>query len=310
MDILLYIFTRVLFQLIRVLPLRIVARIGRMLGFIAYLVDKRHRRVAIKNLSMCFPEKSQSEIKDIAKENFRRIGENFLSAARTMTMTKEELAPHVEFTGTEKLLQDARESGNSSIVVAIGHFGNFELYARFGEFSEGLKCATTYRALNQKRLNDFIQSLRERSGCLYFERRKDAMKLQQTMRQGGIVLGLLADQHAGDKGLRLPFFGKDCSVSIAPAVYALRYKCPLFVAICYRVEIGKWKIEIYGPVPLFENGKKREIAEICADINRIYEQAIRRDPANWFWVHNRWKPPPKNRQNQPQIPDSPSLNHG
>lgn len=280
------------------LPLRIVARIGRALGAIAYLADKRHRRVAIKNLTMCFPEKSANEIENIAKENFKRIGENFLSAAKTMTMTKEELLPHVEFNGAEKLINAARESGNSSIVVAIGHFGNFELYARFGEFSNGLKCATTYRALNQKRLNNFIQNLREQSGCLYFERRFDAMKLQQTMRQGGIVLGLLADQHAGDKGLRLPFFGHDCSTSIAPAVYALRYKCPLFVAICYRIDLAKWRIEIYGPIPLYKEGNKREISEICLEVNRIYEQAIRRDPANWFWVHNRWKPPPKNRQIQ------------
>ncbi|MCX7872219.1 MAG: lysophospholipid acyltransferase family protein [Verrucomicrobiae bacterium] len=293
MDLLLYILARILFLIIMAVPLKVVARLGRIFGTIAYTFDKRHRRVAIKNLTMCFPEKTAEEIKRLAKENFKRIGENFLSATKTMMMTKSELVPHVEFVGVEKLENALRKSENSSVVVAIGHFGNFELYARFGEFSNGIKCATTYRALNQKKLNNFVQNLRERSGCLYFERRTDASKLQQTLRQGSVVLGLLADQHAGDKGLRLPFFGHDCSTSAAPAVYALRYKCPLFVAICYRIDLAKWRIEINGPISTEENGKKRDVSEICSDINKLYEHAIRRDPANWFWVHNRWKPPPK-----------------
>ena len=63
------------------------------------------------------------------------------------------------------------------------------------------------------------------------------------MNQRGVMLGLLADQSAGTHGLRLPFFGRDCSTSAAPAVFALRYDCVLFVGICYRVGLARWRLE-------------------------------------------------------------------
>jgi KDO2-lipid IV(A) lauroyltransferase len=174
--------------------------------------------------------------------------------------------------------------------VAIGHFGNFELYARYGQFMPMFKTATTYRGLRQPSINRLMQSLREKSGCLFFERRTDAAALKAAMAKPGTILGLLADQHAGNNGLRIPFFGHECSTSAAPAVFALRYHCPLATGICYRIDLAKWRIEAGDEIPTHENGQPRSTEAIMADVNRAFETAIRRDPANWFWVHNRWKP--------------------
>src|SRR5215831_5760009 len=104
MDKLLYFLARAVIAFIQALPLRTVARLGRGGGTLAYWLDARHRRVALRNLTMCFPEKSAEEIRAIAKENFRRIGENFACAAKTASMTYEELKLHVEFIGDKKLL--------------------------------------------------------------------------------------------------------------------------------------------------------------------------------------------------------------
>jgi lauroyl/myristoyl acyltransferase len=152
------------------------------------------------------------------------------------------------------------------------------------------KCATTYRALRQPSLNRLMQSLREKSGCLFFERRTDANALKAQMTDTGLLLGLLADQHASLGGVRLPFFGHECSTSVAPAVFALRYHCPLHTGICYRVGLARWEIEAGDEIPTRENGHPRSTEAIMTDVNRAFEIAIRRDPANWFWVHNRWKP--------------------
>jgi KDO2-lipid IV(A) lauroyltransferase len=135
-----------------------------------------------------------------------------------------------------------------------------------------------------------MQSLREKSGCLFFERRTDASELKAAMSKPGMILGLLADQHAGNNGLRIPFFGRECSTSAAPAVFALRYNCPLATGICYRIGLAKWRIEAGDEIPTHENGRARSSEEIMLDVNRAFENAICRDPANWFWVHNRWKP--------------------
>jgi lauroyl/myristoyl acyltransferase len=152
------------------------------------------------------------------------------------------------------------------------------------------KTATTYRGLRQPSLNRLMQSLRERSGCLFFERRTDASALKAAMSKQGLILGLLADQHAGNNGLRIDLFGRECSTSAAPAIFALRYNCPLATGICYRVGLAKWRLEAGDSIATHENGRARSTEEIMRDVNRAFEAAIRRDPANWFWVHNRWKP--------------------
>ncbi|MEI9963246.1 MAG: lysophospholipid acyltransferase family protein [Limisphaerales bacterium] len=214
------------------------------------------------------------------------MGECYACAMKTAGMNFAELSPHVKFVGGEQLLPPRR------VVVGIGHFGNFELYARFKDFAPAYECATTYRALRQPALNRLMQSLRERSGCHYFERRTEGPLLRAAMNQPAIILGLLGDQHAGNKGLRLPFFGHDCSTNSAPAVFALRYECELYTAICYRVALAQWRLELGEKISTHENGHPRPIEAIMRDVNRAYEAAVRRDPANWFWVHNRWKPAP------------------
>ena len=290
MEPLLYSLARGLLALLQSLSLESAARLGRACGALAYWVDARHRHVALRNLTMCFGrEKSPAELRALARENFRRIGENLACAAKTAAMSFEELRPRVEFVGNSRILSPPTGEKPQGVVAAIGHFGNFELYARFHQFAPSYSCAATYRALRQPSLNRLVQSLREHSGCLFFERRFDAAPLKAFMNQPGVMLGLLADQSAGTHGLRLPFFGHDCSTSAAPAVFALRYNCALCVGVCYRVGLARWRIEASEEIPTHLNGHARPTEAIMRDVNNVFEAAVRRDPANWFWVHNRWK---------------------
>jgi lauroyl/myristoyl acyltransferase len=288
MDTLLYLVARLLIAFLQALPLRAVARLGRAGGGLACLLDARHRRVVQRNLARCFPEKSPAELKALGKENFRRIGESFACGIKTAGMTFEELKPHVEFVVPPEF-RPAPGVTPPSLMVAIGHFGNFELYARFGQFCPGYQCATTYRGLRQASLNRLMQSLREQSGCLYFERRFDANALKTAMNRPGMILGLLCDQNGGKNGLQLPFLGHNASTSPAVALFALRYHCPLYTGICYRTGLAQWRIEAGRQIPTHENGAARSTEDIMRDVNATFEAAVRRDPANWFWVHNRWK---------------------
>ena len=288
MDTVIYYMARLVVACLQALPLVWVARLGRAVGGLAFRLDGRHRKVALKNLTLCFgAEKSAAEIRAIARENFRRIGENFASAVKTAAMTPQQMLPHFDLTLAKSILPHAANAGPQSRIVAIGHFGNFELYARFGQFVPVFKCATTYRSLKQPALNRIMVELRERSTCRFFERRQDGAALKAAMNDTGLLLGLLADQSS--KGVRIPFLGHDCDTSTAPAVFALRYNCPLHTAICYRVGLANWRIEVGDEIPTHENGQARPIAAIMGDVNRAFEVAVRRDPANWFWVHRRWK---------------------
>lgn len=289
MDSLLYIVAKSLIVCVQALPLRLVARLGRIGGLLIYLLDARHRRVARKNIARCFPEKSSSEVRALVKENFRRIGEGYACGIKTASMTAEELGRHLEFRGPERLTHPLPDDPLRSAIFAVGHFGNFELYVRFGHFCPKFKTVSTYRGLPQASLNRLMQSLRERSGCEFFERRFDGAKLRAAMNKPGMILGLLSDQDGGDRGLQLPFLGYNCSTSPATALFALRYNCQLYSAVCYRVGLARWRIESGPEIPTHNKGKPRSAEAIMRDVNAALETGVRQDPANWFWVHNRWK---------------------
>ena len=278
MDNLIYWLGRGFVGFIGLFPLEWVAWTGRRIGGLLYHVDKRHRRVALDNLTMCFGgEKTPAEIEAIARENFRRLGENYACTVKTYLMSWEQLKPHIELVGMERVMP--REAGPraQSRILVLGHFGLFELCSHYTQFVPSFKLASTYRALRQPGLNRLMVELRDRSGCHFYERRTGGAELLSMMTRTGSMLGLLADQHAGKKGLRLPFLGHECSVSTAPAVFALRYRCPLHVTICYRVGLGRWRIENAPAITTIVNGRRRPVEDITREINLAFEAAVRTD---------------------------------
>jgi lauroyl/myristoyl acyltransferase len=134
-----------------------------------------------------------------------------------------------------------------------------------------------------------VISLRQFSGTVMYERRTGSDALKKAMSAGGQLLVLFSDQSVRSNGLELPFLGRPCWTTRAPAIMAMRYKSALFVPICYRTALGRWRIEVGEPIATHQDGARRSIEAITRDMNTAMETAIHRDPANWFWVHNRWK---------------------
>lgn len=281
-----------LLPVIQSLPMTGVAALGRTCGRLAWHLDRRHRRVALDNLAHAFPLLPAQERTRLARENFLRLGENYACGARAATLSWEQVRPHLQFDRLELLHEALAEHPDRSLILAIGHFGNFELFTWARIAVPGITLATTYRALRQEAATRLMLELRQRSGCLFFERRRDAGALRETLRSRRIILGLLADQHDG-RGVRVPFFGRDAGTSTAPALFAQRYGCPLLTAFCFRTGPARWTIEVGDRIPTSEpDGSRRPLAAVAQDMNQSFESAVRRDPANWFWVHRRWKPAP------------------
>src|SRR6202041_3354148 len=100
-------------------------------------------------------EKTTAEIRALAKENFRRIGENFACAVKTASMSVDQLRHHMQVAGAEKVLKNDTATPISR-VFAIGHFGNFELFAHAVNLATTYRGATTYRAMRSPGLNRLL----------------------------------------------------------------------------------------------------------------------------------------------------------
>ena len=288
-----YYLARFFIGVIQLMPLKVVALAGRVGGFLFYFLDVRHRRVAVNNLLASLGNShSKKEIISIARENFCRIGEVYFSALKTAAIPIGKIGSVLSSKGRENISFAKRKDGSlPSFMFALGHFGNFELYAKSGVFVPGFELSTTYRGFRQPWLEQLILSLRRKSGVSLFDRRWDGGKLRAFMSRPGTITGLLADQSAGRIGMRLPFFGRPCSVTPAPALFALRYNLSLHGCFCRRLGLGRWEIDIGPEIPTHNHDQARPIEDIMSDSNSQFESFILEDPANWFWVHDRWKKP-------------------
>ena len=101
------------------------------------------------------------------------------------------------------------------------------------------------------------------------------------------MLGVLIDQHAGDKGVWTPFFGRLASTTPFPAVLAKKTGAALMPVSIVTSGIARWRVEVDDFIP----SREASTAEITARINLSLEKQIRKNPSDWFWVHNRWKTP-------------------
>ena len=81
MNTILYLVAVSIVNVIRFLPLKFVVLVGRQMGFLFYYIDAPHRRVAVNNLTNSLgSSRSKKEIIALARENFRRLGEVYLSS--------------------------------------------------------------------------------------------------------------------------------------------------------------------------------------------------------------------------------------
>ena len=101
----------------------------------------------------------------------------------------------------------------------------------------------------------------------------------------------LPDQKLNN-GIEVPFFEIGAMTASAPAKLALEYQCPIIPIQCVRKEGAKFIVKVHKPIDMnYDQNNSQEIYRIMCEINYIYEQWIKENPEQWFWVHKRW---PKN----------------
>lgn len=278
--------------LLQSLPLPWVAWLGRQLGALAWWLAWRQRRQALVNLDIALgAERTRIEREHIARENFRLLGEAFFCAIKAPVMEPSEIAARLQVVGLGKIRPWIERSDVPGVVVAIGHFGNIDMFDFAARELPWMEVATVYRRSSNPFVDQILERVRRDCHCRFFAEGEQTEPLRAFLRTGNVVLGLMADVNAGSRGLAVPLFGQPAATARAPAVYALRFRMPLFAAVCYRSAAGRWRVEISDEIPTRTAGRPRPIFDILQELNRHLEHSIRRDPANWCWLHPRWEHP-------------------
>jgi KDO2-lipid IV(A) lauroyltransferase len=292
-DFMVYLAVRFLVCVLQLLPLSACRLMADALAWLAYHVDRRHRRVALENLRHAFP----SEFTEEDRERLvRRVYRHFCQVLVEIVhlpriLHTENWRRFVTLAGAERLV-DGLTSGRPLVLVA-GHFGNWEM-AGYVLGQLGFPTSAIARPLDNPFLDDFLLRFRQKTGQTILSKQGDFERIQEVLRAGG-VLATLADQDAGERGPFVDFFGRPASTHKAVALLALAHDAPLLVAGVPRVaEPMHYHVCIEDYIdPREYAGRPDAMRAITQRFTLGLERMIRRHPEQYFWLHRRWKHQPK-----------------
>ena len=257
---------------------------GRLIGRLL----PRYRQMAILHLTMAFgKEKSAEEIKRLSLDTFTMLGKNAGDVLRASTITSlEELNKVVVMKGFENY--KAGDKKGKGVVFIACHLGAFELQITSMAL-RGLNFMVIGTPLKDKRLNDLMWKHRNRNGTNYVERDKANFAMLKVLKAGGSV-ALLIDQDTKVKSTFVNFFGMPAATPLGAALLAMKTGAAVMPAFSHLGDDGMQHIEILPEIPLRITGNEEEDIQFnTQQFSNFIEERIRKYPAQWVWMHERWK---------------------
>jgi KDO2-lipid IV(A) lauroyltransferase len=274
----------------RRLPAGVADRLGAGIGTAMRLLSPRHWRIVMANLHLALgDEKDEGELRTIAAECYRHLGKCMTDFFRMPAMTPDDIRRVTHFEGREHI--DAALAKGQGAILLTGHLGNWELVGvRIAV--EGYPLNVIAREQRDHKITDYVRRTRERMGMRVLHRDVAVRESLRALRRTELV-GILMDQNAGDAGVFVDFFGHLASTAPGVAAFALRTGATVLPTFGWRNSDTTHTVCIGPPAPLVRTGDLRhDILVNTARHTKIIEEAIRDHPAQWFWLHKRWKARP------------------
>ena len=280
-----YFVLRTLCRLITALPLSVALSLGRGVGNLAYLLVRRHRESVLAEMARCFPGDSESVLKDRLQRVFQHIGMNYMEVFRWIGGKVDELEGRITLEGAEHV-EAARACGRG-VLVLIGHIGNWDLMGLWAARHYPLTIIS--KSLRNEGVNRFWMEARARTGLNIVPARKSYRACLGVMKKNGL-LGFILDQNTLRKdGVFVEFYGKEACTSPGLAFLSAHAQAPVVPVFMFRQPDGTHRIQA---MPMLDPPPDREpatIVEATQRYTRIIEDAIRRHPDQWIWMHRRWR---------------------
>ena len=272
------------------IPRPLARRIGNCLGEAGFRLDRRHRTIALDNLTLALGDALSPEQRwEMAKAVYRHMGLIFFEVGWSLTAPAAELDRHVRIDGLEHY-RAALEKGKGVLAIT-GHLGNWELLSIVADRAR-IPINVVYRPLDFTPLNLFFENLRGRFGAHLIPTSHAMIRIARALKKKEVV-AILMDQSADwYDGVWVDFFGHRTCTNKGMALIALKSGAPVLPVFLYREENGFRAV--FGPeIPLVITGDKtKDIEANTLNYSKAVERGIRRHPEQWFWVHRRWKKKP------------------
>lgn len=268
------------------LPDPLVRLWGDAIGTAAYMVDARHRRVALANLAQCFPGRSAPERRAIARRTFRHFGRLLLAMLRFSRLTPAQQAELVDIEGADHVRRAYAQG--KGVLFFTGHFGFWELHAVYhgGAYAP---IGVLARALDNPKLNALLEEVRGSTGNHSIYRQGAVRRVLRTLNDGQGV-AILIDQHMhSPDAIEVTFFERPASTTSTLAALALRTGAPVVPVFALPLPGGRYRFVYEAPVAPPEGDGPEAIHDFTQRCTDVLEMYVRRHPDLWLWMHRRWR---------------------
>lgn len=279
--------------LLGVLPRRAALALGAWIGELLYRLDRPHRRIALYNLALAFPERSQAEHLAILRRSCRNLGRVAAEICHMASLTPESLRAYVHVEDAERWRTALSAGAERGLVILTGHFGNFELLA-YAHGLLGHPITLVHRPMRNPLVDDAITSWRARAGTVSLPKKTAAKAALRALREHRIV-AIPADQNQTRRyGVFVDFFGLTASTTPGPARLAMLSRAPLLPVFLVREgESDRHRIVVLPEIELVRSGdREQDIVTNTQRCTDAIEDMLRRYPEQWIWFHKRWKTRP------------------
>ncbi|MCP4668006.1 MAG: hypothetical protein GY849_16780 [Deltaproteobacteria bacterium] len=270
------------------IPKSYLLGLGKVLGWLAYVADYRHRRIVRRNLCFAYPEWPQDRVRAVSRRVFQNTAVTLLEFLQMSCFSKEDVFSNVSVRGKRHL--DEVMKNRSGAIVITAHLGNWEMAAIYASCYLKEPMAAVARPIQPGWLDQWLTRLRTRFGNTILDKNKALPKMVRVLRQGR-TLGILIDQGTTrSEGVEVAFFGRTVTATPAAALLAQRYGSAVLPAFCVRERDGRLVARVAPPLILQKT--KDTQADLQANTQMMtdaIEKAVRAYPDQWFWFHKRWK---------------------
>jgi KDO2-lipid IV(A) lauroyltransferase len=256
------------------------------LFFLAYYIIGYRKKVVFENLSNSFPEKSKNEIKSIAKKFYRHLGDIIIENAAILNMSQEKVQQFTVVRNIEQMNQFHEK--NKNVIAITAHYGNWELLPTLSPHTK-YKILSVYKPLKNKFFDKKIYQMRKRFNGVPVPMKSVYKEITKQQREGNsFILGLVADQCPPRKYINYwtTFLNQETPFFTGSEKIARKFNHAVVLTLVKKRKRGLYEIDF---IPLVENAKEMNEAEITEQYVRELEKTINENPPCWLWSHRRWK---------------------
>lgn len=281
-----YFFLRLIVELFRFVPFPVLYRLSDGLAFVLYRIVGYRKQVIFENLRRSFPEKTESQIRQIAHGAYRNLTDVTLETIKSHTSPLNDIRRRCLVLNPEII--NAYLDKGQSLILAGSHTGNWEYAGLVMPGALHNRLYGVYKPLTNKVVNAYTNRKRARGGIglMPMEEAVSVMRKQKNTEAWAYML--ISDQSPSSRKRAhwVEFFGQETASLPGVDVLSRTFVYPVFTYQIKRIRRGYYTIE-YAALCMDPAALKE------GDITRAYtlrlEEEIRTQPENWLWSHKRWK---------------------